>query len=121
MGKSIYLDDNRPTPAGWSRAHTAEDAKLHLMHGDVDRMSLDYDLDAPHCDTCRFQCGHRETQKCQRGCDCHRDGDENGLHLLQWMHRTGRWPKERPNVHSANLVGAMQMKKFVNDHFPYRE
>jgi hypothetical protein len=121
MGLSLWLDDNRPVPAGWRAARTAEEAKLHLLHGDVDQMSLDYDLDAPPCDKCQFQCGQHEAEaglKCKHGCNCHEAGDENGLHLLQWMQQTGHWPKQKPTVHSANLDGALRMKKFVEQHWP---
>lgn len=84
-------------------------------------MSLDHDLDAPHCGKCKFDCGIHEAEKnnsCKHGCDCHRDGDENGLDLLHWMHQAGRWPKEKPKVHSANLVGALRMKRFIAQHWP---
>lgn len=117
MGIKVFLDDNRPTPEGWVRAHTAEDVKLHLLHRDVDDLSLDYDLDNPECPTCQFQCGLREGG-CQRGCDCHSAGDETGLDLVQWMRDTGHWPKNQPAVHSHNLMGALRMKKMVQDHFP---
>jgi hypothetical protein len=115
----IFLDDNRETPEGWTRAHTAEDVKVHLLHGDVEDMSLDYDLDMPECQKCNFQCGLREGG-CRHGCDCHAAGDETGLHLLHWMKATNHWPKNPPQVHSHNLDGALRMKKFVADHFPRR-
>jgi hypothetical protein len=113
----LYVDDNRTTPNGWARAHTAEEAKLHLLHGDVDQMSIDYDLDMPHCPTCQFQCGHREGG-CGHGCNCHSAGDETGLHLVSWMASTGHWPKQMPLVHSHNLDGSLRMKKLIQDSYP---
>jgi len=121
MGIKIWLDDNRPIPEGHTGARTAEEAKLHLMHGNVESASLDYDLDAPHCDKCQFACGQHESEagnKCRHGCNCHSDGDENGLDLLHWMKATGKWPQRKPTVHSANLDGALRMKKFVEDNYP---
>ena len=113
----LYLDDNRPTPAGWERAYTAEDAKLHLINGDVDHLSLDYDLDMPHCPSCNFACGHREGG-CARNCACHSQGKENGLDVVNFMVRTGRWPKQKPAVHSHNLDNALRMKKLIDEHYP---
>ena len=115
--KNLYLDDNRETPEGWRPVHTAEEAKLHLLTGPVDRMSLDFDLDNPHCDTCNFACGLREGG-CRHGCSCHAQGDENGLDLLQWMKDTGRWPRQRPTVHSHNLLGGLKMKFFIHHNYP---
>jgi hypothetical protein len=114
---AIYLDDNRPTPEGWKAAHTAEEAKLHLMAGPVDQMSFDYDLDNPECSKCQFACGLREGG-CRAKCDCHKAGDENGLALLHWMKAHHRWPKQRPTVHSHNLKGALAMKAFIAQHYP---
>jgi len=115
---ALYLDDNRPTPEGWKAAHTAEEAKLHLLAGNVDKMSFDYDLDNPHCEKCNFACGLRDPGGCKAGCNCHDQGKENGLDLLKWMHENRIWPKNRPTVHSHNLEGALKMKHFIRHHFP---
>lgn len=113
----LYLDDNRKTPEGWKRAHTAEQAKVHLLSSPVEHLSLDYDLDNPPCEKCKFACGLRESG-CHLGCDCHRAGIETGLDLLHWMHKTKHWPKNKPTVHSHNLDGAMRMKAFIEAHYP---
>lgn len=121
MGLKLFLDDNRPSPTGWTPTRTAEEAKLHLLHGDVDNLSLDCDLDAPHCPTCQFSCGHRggaAPNSCSRGCSCHRAGDETGGDLLHWMVQTGRWPHEKPTVHSHNLVESLKMKKLIDEKYP---
>jgi hypothetical protein len=115
---ALYLDDNRPTPEGWKAAHTAEEAKLHLLTGSVDHMSCDYDLDNPECDKCNFACGLRDEGGCKAKCNCHSAGDENGLDLLHWMKATRRWPKAKPTVHSHNLTGALRMKQFIEQHYP---
>ena len=119
MGTQLYLDDNRPTPEGWKRANNAEEAKLHLLTGNVDKMSLDYDLDNPHCDKCQFACGLRETG-CRHNCNCHSNGQENGLDVLHWMKKTGRWPTQPPDVHSHNILGGLRMKAFIKYHYPRR-
>lgn len=124
----LYLDDNRPTPPGWMAAHTAEDVQLHLLHGDVDDLSIDRDLDMPHCETCQMQCGHHghnhpdgQPQKdCAHHCDCHNAGEVNGEHLTEWMARSGHWPKNRPTVHSHNLHGGMRIAALIGQHFPKR-
>jgi hypothetical protein len=129
MGLRCYLDDNRSTPPGWDRAHTAEDVKLHLLHGDVEALSLDYDLDQPHCETCQFQCGHhghnhpdgQPPKDCAHKCACHEAGDETGLDLVRWMAETGRWPSSKPVIHSANLHGGMKMAALIDQHYPRRK
>ena len=40
----IYLDDYRPCPPGWTLAKTAPEAIELLKRGDVEEVSLDYDL-----------------------------------------------------------------------------
>ncbi len=47
----LYVDDDpkyRPTPEGWTRVYTAEEAILMLDHGDVEEISLDHDLGDQH-------------------------------------------------------------------------
>jgi hypothetical protein len=119
MTAKLYVDDNRKSPHGWEVARNAEEAKLHLLHHPVDDISLDYDLDMPECNKCQFVCGLREGA-CRHGCDCHGEGDETGLHLLHWIHKHNAWPKNPPTVHSHNLVGAMKMKKFIQDYYPQK-
>ncbi len=40
----VYLDDERPTPAGWTRVHWPDEAIALLATGDVEEISLDHDL-----------------------------------------------------------------------------
>ncbi len=40
----IYLDDERPTPAGWVRVYWPDEAIALLETGKVDEISLDHDL-----------------------------------------------------------------------------
>lgn len=40
----VYLDDTRPTPAGWVGARWPEEVIALLQTGQVDEISLDHDL-----------------------------------------------------------------------------
>ncbi len=40
----VYLDDERPTPAGWTRVYWPDEAIALLETGDVEEISLDHDL-----------------------------------------------------------------------------
>jgi len=119
MGIKIWLDDWRPAPDGWVRAHNVEEVILHLLHQHIDQMSLDHDLDQPDtCPQCHMHCGFGDGV-CDRGCSCHRDnGHMTGLQLVEWMVRHDRWPATRPEVHSHNLLNSLRMKKMIAEHFP---
>lgn len=88
------------------------------MTGGVEQMSLDHDIDDPDCDKCQFVCGHIEGQGCQGRCRCHSDnGSMTGMQLLRWMHALGLWPKQKPEVHTANNEARPRMVSFINEHF----
>jgi hypothetical protein len=40
----VYLDDERATPAGWTRVYWPDEAIALLETGDVEEISLDHDL-----------------------------------------------------------------------------
>lgn len=40
----VFLDDERPTPEGWHRVYTADEAISLLRTGKVKEISLDHDL-----------------------------------------------------------------------------
>lgn len=40
----VFLDDERPTPAGWTRVFWPDEAIALLASGAVDEISLDHDL-----------------------------------------------------------------------------
>ena len=81
----LYLDNQRPAPPGWTLAKNLDEAKKLLVAGGVERASLDYDLNRP----------------------------ETGMQLLEWMKRTGHWPRYSPRVHSTNPEGAAEMRAFI--------
>lgn len=115
---NLYVDDNRACPEGWIPARSAEEAMYALLMCKVDRVSMDFDLDCPDCPECNFECpkangGHEECP-----CACHTQGDMNGLHLLEWMKKYNRWPKQKPDIHSSNEEGAEAMKEFIDANYP---
>lgn len=120
MGVRVWVDDNRPAPEGWVWTKTAEEAKVRLLTGDVEELSLDYDLDSPECPVCDFRCGLRDAGQCGHACQCHRAGDENGQHLVEWMERWGCWPRQKPVVHSTNGHGGESMKAIIERAYPNR-
>ncbi len=118
-GIKLWLDDNRPAPEGWVHARNVEAAKVRLLQGDVEELSLDFDMDTPECATCNFECGFREEGGCQKACPCHADnGRENGGDLVRWMQQWGIWPKKKPVVHSVNPHGAAEMRYLIDSSYP---
>jgi hypothetical protein len=113
----VWLDDNRPAPEGWLWCRNVEEAALKLLMGPVDEMSLDFDLDQPVCPKCDFKCGYGEPT-CKHACSCHNNGRMNGAALVDWMERSGRWPKKKPVVHSTSGRNAEEMKKHIDRAFP---
>ena len=116
-GIKIWLDDFRPAPVGWTRALNVEAAKILMLQGGVDDISLDYDLDSPECHKCQNRCGFIDQKPCQYNCKCHDNGNETGLDLVLWMARQKIWPIHRPVVHSMNPSGAKEIEKVINNYF----
>ena len=85
----VFLDDDRDTPTGWVRAHTAQGTILLLQHNEVTHLSLDHDL-----------------------------GDEalvgNGYHVLLWLEdqvAAGKInPPDHIYIHSANAGARTKME-----------
>jgi hypothetical protein len=97
----LYLDDVRSpkNPDDWHIVRSVAEAKA-LLEGTnelVSTMSLDHDLG--------------ETP----------DGKEEptGLDFLRWIGETGRWPLNKPMVHSANPAGGQRMRDYIEDFGPY--
>lgn len=106
----LWLDDQRPAPAGWFPVHTVEIAELLLAAGIVDEASLDHDLG--WCEACqqRFQ-GQPVSTKDQ----C--PHVPSGYDLCLWMAQTGHWPRVPPSVHSGNLEGGARMRGVIMRHW----
>ncbi|MGC4063201.1 MAG: hypothetical protein QM784_00835 [Polyangiaceae bacterium] len=43
----VFVDDQRPAPSGWTLARNADEAIAMLRRGNVEELSLDYDLGDP--------------------------------------------------------------------------
>ncbi|MDC8012822.1 cyclic-phosphate processing receiver domain-containing protein [Tahibacter soli] len=43
-GMRVYLDDERPTPSGWTRVYWPDEAIALMRQGGVAELSLDHDL-----------------------------------------------------------------------------
>lgn len=82
----VWLDDERPAPNGWHRCRYTFEVVALLKAQRVRKLSLDHDL------------GFART---------------TGYHLVLWMMEHGKWPAERPTVHSMNPVGAYVMRELI--------
>ncbi len=88
----LYVDDQRPAPAGWIRATNLEEAVSHLRTGNVEELSVDYDL-----------------------------GDSSfgtGLDVLDWLagavHR-GEVKKPKLHAHSGSPLGRRRLELRIDD------
>jgi hypothetical protein len=86
----VYLDDERPTPPGWTRAYTSHEAIALLSTGQVTIISLDHDLGPPEAGT----------------------GYDVCLWLEEQVILNGFTPPE-VRIHSANPVGRQRMQNAV--------
>ncbi len=82
----LYLDDERPTPKGWQRVYTAQQAIEYLRLGYVTEISLDHDLGPKEAGT--------------------------GYDVAVWIENEafyGRLPRLKWHIHSSNPVGRYKM------------
>lgn len=128
---NLWLDDDRDPVKfgylGYVWVKTVEEAKKLLMTGEVEKASLDHDLGL--CDEClkadtaekirRVRENLIRNDGCASYCSCSHIG--TGYQLVCWMEETGNWPKEKPNVHSANTVGRMRMQQAIDREWRRRE
>jgi len=117
---NLFVDDVRPAPDGWKVARTIEDAKLFLLTGEVDQLSLDHDMGAcAECVSKQRHVGDMTTPETTlvNWCPHHEDGTK----LVHWIIETGHWPRQKPVVHSANPVGAARMRGMINRYWMHDE
>lgn len=84
----LWLNDERPAPKGWIRAHTAEEAIQILRTGYVAEASIDHDLGK----------------------------DKTGYDVLCWIEERVSRPGFEPpilHVHSANPPGRARMQAAI--------
>ncbi|RYZ14150.1 MAG: hypothetical protein EOO70_07910 [Myxococcaceae bacterium] len=99
----LWLDDERPAPSGWTHARSVAEAIEVLERGPVEAASLDHDLG--------------DVDAANAGNPGHTPRERTGYHLLLWMAEHGRWPRQKPLVHSANPVGRAAMVQFIDRHW----
>ena len=86
----VYLDDTRPTPKGWVGARWPDEVIDLLKTGEVDQLSLDYDLGG--------------------------DGRRTGNDVLVWIEDAVKSTCFQPPpivIHSSNPFGRIRMAKSV--------
>jgi hypothetical protein len=113
----LWLDDVRD-PArygfvGWTWVKTVDEARQLLETGRVERASLDHDLGA--CGPC-YALWEADPGGVMPNCEHF----GTGYTLCLWMAETGKWPKEKPRVHSMNPVGAARMRGVIDRYFVER-
>ena len=92
----VYLDDERPTPAGWSRVYWPEEAIALLETGNVSHISLDHDL----------------------GDDDHGTGYDVVLWIEEAVMTRGFAPPQM-SVHSANSSARQKMEQGIQSILRY--
>lgn len=87
----LWLDDEREPPdsEGWLWVRNVWDAMKMLRSGDVEVISLDYNLGRMH---------------------------PTGMELLIWMIENKRWPWVGIYVHSRHPVGAIAMQLVIDGY-----
>jgi hypothetical protein len=132
----LWLDDVRPAPDGWTWCRSTADAKVLMQAGPVEEMSLDHDLGmdavvhhlspagqaalARHGDISGLTLSPEDDGiLLLRAMEMLRTGDQhdNGYAFCCWMEETGRWPRTKPRVHSANPAGAARMRAVIDRAF----
>ena len=105
----MWLDDERPAPEGWTLVKTTWEAIALIKAGKVRHASLDHDLGL--CTPCERR-KDLNAYPMARNCTC-----MSGYKLCLWMADNGRWPDEKPTVHSANPPGAFAMRAIIDRYF----
>lgn len=117
----LYLDDVRPPPDNtWTVAKTVKQAQQILSYHRVEEASLDHDLGiCPICTPGQVVSNivimKSLDAACPKGCIC--DCHETGYDLVKWMAANSIWTKTKPKVHSANPMGAMNMKAMIERYW----
>ena len=116
---NVYLDDMRSPPEGWILCTHINEVKDLLRAGGVVNLSLDHDLGA--CAPCMqlYNAKSPDEWLWRSGGDsmpnCTHVG--TGYDLVKWMIETGKWPQNKPTVHSANPVGSKNMREDIERWF----
>lgn len=119
---NVYLDDDRPTPAGFVGVDNVAEAKRLLLSGNVETLSLDNDLGKACKQGCWKEIVEGPNEMTERTCknDCACPCHIEGYKLVLWMVENNIWPKEKPLVHSANTQRAPFMRELIEKYGPYK-
>lgn len=112
---NVWLDDMRePNEPDWVHLTKVCDVQELLIKGEIDNLSLDYNLECqPLCKKCsQHEVSLDETCMCK----CHKDPG-NGYALIIWMIDNKLWPKTKPIVHSGSYI-AKDMRQLIDGNFP---
>jgi len=111
----LYLDDCRSAPDGFVLVKTARECIDALKAGGIEHLSLDHDL-GDACLLCWTDTGPVLVKGCAPDCQC--DCHPTGYSVCLWMAEFGVWPRYKPQVHSANPVGATNMRAVIDRYWP---
>lgn len=114
---NLWLDDVRPAPHGWMHARSMREAQELASKNDIQGMSLDHDL-GDNIEVCH-ECGLADQGQPCEDCHCH-ERASNGCDFVTWMAASGKWPKQKPMVHSANPAGHKAMQNMIDRYGPYQ-
>lgn len=103
----LFLDDVRPAPPGWTLVRSAREAIEILEREEVEELSLDYDL-------WHVTYGDGDLLRVEWSAN-----QPKGMTVVTYLIRSGRWPKKKPLVHSANEEGAAEMRAAIEKYGPY--
>lgn len=110
---SLWLDDVRLPPDGWTWCKTVEEAKALMLAGPVAEASLDHDLDL--CPICHPSGGVDGDAQADVLPPCRHA--TTGYDFVVWMAEHKCWPVRKPFVHSANPVGAAAMRQAIDRYW----
>jgi len=74
-----------------------------VLDHEWEEMSLDHDLSDEHYP------GFSSEER--------RERSEDGYDLTKWLFASGRLPRLKPKVHSANPEGAARMRAFIEENW----
>lgn len=95
--KRLYVDDTRPTPAGWDIAIDYFEAIKKLQTIEYDEVSLDHDL-----------ASYDENNREKTGYDI--------VWFLVNRKMDGLYVPSKVKVHSANIIGSKNMQNLVDKY-----
>lgn len=85
----LWLDDTRPAPPGYTWVRTVNEAIDKIARGDVEEISLDYNL-------------------------THSDPGRYGVEVIDWYYQHGEGiPAPHFTCHSANPFGAAHISLYI--------